>query len=130
MKLEFTWDAAPAGPQATCSAKEPGSNEVCPLACLLMDNGGLDVRTTLTWLREGLARVDAALSGTGKARTNWDREALGAVITEAETNVYSLHDERCAELIPTLEFRRVLVEWLKFIEAGSGSNAVVVDLRQ
>jgi hypothetical protein len=93
-----------------------------------MDDGGLDRATSLAWLREGIVRVDAALAGDSKARTDWDREDWGAALTEPETNVYSLHDEQCAETVPTLTFRRALVEWVAFVEAGSGQNSVVVDL--
>ena len=129
MKLEFTWVTGPAGPQATCTVQDASSTDICPLACLLMDDGGLDTSTSLEWLREGVARVDAALfSGRKKSRTDWDREAWGSAVTEVETKVYSLNDEQCTETIPTLTFRRALLEWMKFVEAGSNLNSVVVDL--
>lgn len=128
MNLEFTWAANPSGPQATCVAREVGKNKVCPLACLLMDDGGLDSRTSIDWLREGVTRVDAVLSGSSIGQMDWDRDAWGALITEAQTNVYSLHDEQCAEAIPTRNFLRALVEWMKFVEAGHSSSTVVVDI--
>jgi hypothetical protein len=93
-----------------------------------MDDGGLDTSTSLEWLREGVARVDGALSGIKKSRMDWDREAWGAAVTEVETKVYSLHDEQCTKTISTLTFRRALIEWMKFVEAGSNLNSVVVDL--
>jgi hypothetical protein len=94
MKLEFTWVTGPAGPQATCTVQDASSTDICPLACLLMDDGGLDTSTSLEWLREGVARVDAALSGRKKSRTvDWDREAWGSAVTEVEmfrVRVYTL----------------------------------------
>ena len=94
----------------------------------MSNSGGLDTSTSLEWLREGVARVDAALSGRKKSRTDWDREAWGSAVTEVETKVYSRNDEQCTETIPTLTFRRALIEWMKFVEAGSNLNSVVVDL--
>lgn len=128
MKLEFAWHPSPTGPQAICTSDKLDSNGVSSLACLLMDDGGLDRSTSLAWLREGIARVDTVLSGGTKGRTDWDREAWGAAVTPFETNVYSLHGERCAEVMPTPEFRRALYEWMKFIEAESGSSSVRLDL--
>ena len=128
MKLEFSWGASPAGPMAICTSDVSDSNGVSPLSCLLMDDGGLDRSTSLAWLREGINRVDAVLAGDTKAHTNWDREAWGAALMESETNVYSLHDEQCAEKLPTSKFRRALAEWVNFVEAGSDRSSVIVDL--
>jgi hypothetical protein len=128
MKLEFTWSASPAGPMAVCASDVSDSNGVSPLSCLLMDDGGLDRNSSLAWLREGVARVDAVLAGGANGRTDWDREDWGASLTQFEVNVYSLRDEQCAESISTTRFRHALVEWASFVEAGNGSNAVVVDL--
>jgi hypothetical protein len=128
MKLKFTWVTGPAGPQATCTVQDASLNGVYPLACLLMDDGGVDTSTSLAWIREGLASVDAVLSRDNKSRTDWDRESWGAAVTEVETKVYSLHDDQCAEMIPTLMFRRALNEWMKFVEVESTLNSVVVDL--
>lgn len=128
MKLEFSWGASPAGPMAMCTSDVSDSNGVSPLSCLLMDDGGLDRSTSLAWLREGITRVDAVLAGDSKARTDWDREDWGAALMQSETSVYSLHDEQCAEKIPTPKFRRALAEWVNFVEAGSGRSSVIVDL--
>lgn len=128
MKLKFVWVSSPEGMQATCIRERASLNEVCPLSSLLTDDGGLDLNTSLAWLREGILRVNAALSGKGDV--DWDRDAWGAAVTEVETRVYSLHDDQCAETFPTLKFRQALVEWTKFIEAGSATNIVTVDLGQ
>ena len=128
MKLKFTWTPGPAGPMAVCTADVLDSNGVSPLSCLLMDDGGIDRAASLVWLREGISRVDIALAGGVKGRGDWDREDWGAAVTQLETNVHSLHDERCSERIATPKFRRALAEWTNFVEAGSNWNAVVVDL--
>lgn len=128
MKLKFTWVTDLAGPQATCTVQDVRSNGTYPLACLLMDDGGVGASNSLAWLREGVARADAVISGVNKSRTDWDRDAWGAAITGVETTVYSLHDEQCTEAMPTLKFRQALVEWMKFVEAGSNLNSVVVNL--
>jgi hypothetical protein len=93
-----------------------------------MDDGGLDRSMSLAWLQKGIFRVDAILSGIKEGRSDWLREAWGAAVTVAETNVYSLHDERCAEAMPTSNFRQALVEWKRFLETESGSNTVVIEL--
>lgn len=126
MKLELAWTEGLAG-QRPC-ARPVESDAVSPVACLLMDDGGLDAKTALAWLREGLVRVDSAIAEASSEPAHWDREDWGAVITDVETRVCSLHDATCAEALQTARFREVLAAWIRLLEAGSGSGPVVVDL--
>ena len=48
-----------AGQQANCNVEGLAVNDISPLACLLMDDGGLDERASLVWLQEGIAQIDA-----------------------------------------------------------------------
>lgn len=127
MKLKFSWDSSPAGAIAICTSDASASNGMSPLNCLLMDDGGLDNSASISWLREGLKRVDAVLSDD-RTWTGWDREDWGAALMKSETKVYSLHDSQCTENLPTAKCRRALAEWTAFVEAGSDKRAVIVDL--
>ena len=128
MKLEFSWMPSAAGTQASCSIVGLDANTISPIACLLMDDGGLEARTSLAWLQEGIARIDALQSVGPSGPVNWDRESWGAEITPHNTKVYSLYDDSCFDYIATTSFRTALVEWLKFVGAGPTSNVILVDL--
>lgn len=117
-----------AGPQANCNISGFGANDISPLACLLMDDGGLDARTSLAWLQEGIARINAFQSGENAGKTDWDRDSWGAEIFGENTRVCSLNDDQCFECIATASFKTALMEWSKFLDAGPTSNSVSVDL--
>ena len=130
MKLTFYWSENPAGKQPICSSDEVDSSGVSPLCCILMDDGGVDLKTSVSWLREGVSRVNTVLSGVAKERADWDRESWGSSITSLETTIYSLLDEHCTQTVSTTDFRRALVEWLRFVEAGNGNHQTAVELNR
>ncbi len=128
MKLEFGWMPGALRQRANCNVVGLGANDISPLACLLMDDGGLDARTSLAWLQEGIARIDALQSGEEARKIDWGRESWGAGISGQVTRIYSLCDDQCFEYVATASFKEALVEWSKFLDSGPTSNSVLVDL--
>lgn len=128
MQLKFSWNDHFAKPHANRVPEDADMSDWCPLTCLLMDDGGLTPGTSLAWCQEGIARIEAVLSTGAGHPVSWDRETWGATITRQVTTVYSLHDERCAELFSTAAFHQVLVAWTTWLKAGEKSGAMVIDL--
>ncbi|WP_343637630.1 hypothetical protein [Roseateles sp.] len=128
MKLGFSWMPGAAGQQANCNVEGLAVNDISPLACLLMDDGGLDERASLVWLQEGIAQIDAFQSSEKLGKIDWNRESWGAEIFGENTRIYSLYDEQCFEYVATTALKTALVEWLKFLRSGPASNWVSVDL--
>lgn len=122
MKLTFTWDKA--GSIPLCESDSKISQGVSPLACLLMDDGGIDVAHSRQWLNVGLERADEAIAGLA-TKSEWSREVWGAKLSKQTTEVYSLLDEQWAETMPTIAFRKALFSWLNFIERPSSRPLVV-----
>jgi hypothetical protein len=94
---------------------------------MLEDDGGLGLDHASSWIREGIARVDAVLSGS-RSSNCWDRETWGAEFSPLVSTVYSLLDENCRESLPTPVFRLVLERWLEFLESDVTSSEVVLNL--
>ena len=128
MKIKFGWRDTPIGVIAVCDSDVLDSNGLSPISCLLMDDGGLDVPASLAWIREGISRIDNALAGSSELRLTWDREDWGAEFTNFYTTIYSHYDEQVSEKVLTSDFRRVLVDWLKFIEEDNKSREFEIEL--
>lgn len=93
-----------------------------------MDDGGLDWQTASSWLEEGIARVDAAISEEAHQGIVWDRECWGAELGKTETKIYSLLEDSVSKKVNTLEFRNVLAQWLNFITAQNELQSMEVVL--
>jgi hypothetical protein len=129
MKLQFTWHSSPAGAQATCTAHdESGPLVTSPIACLLMDDGGLDAKHCLEWLQEGLHRIDAVSSGSNPGPITWGGDAWETTVTAQEAQVYSIDDEHCCDVIPTSILRQALLAWTQFIAEKNLDAVVTIDL--
>ncbi|WP_417362784.1 hypothetical protein [Gallaecimonas pentaromativorans] len=93
------------------------------LGCLFTDNGGLSVESALSWIIEGLKRVDAVSSGSSDSQC-WDREVWGAHINVNTVKVYSLLDDSCSAVLDTSVFQAALNEWKNAIELDSRFHKV------
>lgn len=94
-----------------------------PFPCLLMDDGGLDLTSTLDWVDKGLADVDSVLSKRTPA-VDWGREHWGARISAESVVIYSMHDESVDEILPTSAFKKALSAWRGFIAARPCAGSI------
>jgi hypothetical protein len=116
MVISFSWRVFGGRAKPIASYAGPTSGPSEPLPCLLVDDGGLDVGTTLRWIDEGIALVRGASLASGAQ--SWDRETWGAKIAPRSVVIYSLHDESVSEEVSTDAFLEVLTQWRVFITAG------------
>jgi hypothetical protein len=115
MKLAFYWSGARPGtlePSCDCDLVNEGG--VSLLAALLVDDGGCGHLSMLPWIYEGIARVDAVMSGQVES-SDWDRETFGAHLTAKEARLYFLLDESYAQVVPIGALRESLWAWAEFI---------------
>ncbi|BBL24554.1 MULTISPECIES: DUF5376 family protein [Comamonas] len=117
MKLTFTWEKIAGGITPFCESSDQNEDGISLLACLLMDDGGRRYIETLSWIHDGLLRVDSVMRGC-LSNSDWDREAWGAKIDGNEVKIYSLHNEYYCELIAVSTFRMALEAWENFIQSA------------
>jgi hypothetical protein len=113
MKLVFSWLDVAGTPVPICVTP---NGEQPPLACLLMDDGGLSIQTCVAWIDKGLGRIDAVMNGTSVEGV-WDREDWGASFNRESTRVYSLHVDDFFEIVTTSSFRNSLAAWSHFFQS-------------
>ncbi len=97
-----------------CETDFPNVQEIDVLACLFMDDGGLTPDMAMSWIDEGLKKIEEVTSGQIK-HYEWDREAWGANISKNTVTLYSLLDESCSQLMDTNRFKAALYQWKKFL---------------
>lgn len=114
MKINFYLEESMGDPTPWCSTDVGGANDVDLLACLLLDDGGLPLECTISWLDEGLSRI-ISVKNAEKVFTESVRETWTADISISEVKVYSLHDEEFAVTISLDDFEKALLGWRKFV---------------
>jgi len=114
MKLFFSWGESAGAIFPTCCSNVVNKDGVSPLACLLTDDGGQGFLDTLSWLDEGMARMDLVKKSKVDF-SDWSRDAWGAELTKKHVKVYSLHDEEYFELLSVESFESALSAWSNFI---------------
>lgn len=117
LKITFAWYETAGRIVPYCHTAPMSKDDISPLACLLMDDGGQHYLGTLPWIDEGLAKLDAVMSGTVPEAT-WGREDWGATLRPDEAIVYALHDEGVMEVVLPSTFRRALVAWRDFLQSA------------
>ena len=112
-QLTFSWlhDDERFSPTCASDAATP-----CPIACLLIDDGGLDRATTIQWLDVGLQQTVAVTNGD-LACFEWGREAWSATIETNGVTVHSLHEESVCSKIELARFHAVLSAWNRFVNS-------------
>jgi hypothetical protein len=116
MILTFSWRLETGEFAPYCGTQLIDMEQQGPLACLLMEEVASGDDTSLAWLREGIARVEAVASGALPS-AEWGCSAWGASIERDIVSVASLHVDSCTESVSPASFRRALVEWLAFIQS-------------
>jgi hypothetical protein len=124
MKLNFSWENGATGLFPMCALDGVEVGGVSPISCLLMDDGGLGVVSSVEWIDRGLEVASSVIDGT-KDFGEWDREDWGTRIGPRTTEIYSLHDEGCAESVETVSFYKALDAWRNFIAYPLDTDAVL-----
>lgn len=123
MKLKFLWENAAWGDLVPrCQSDVVNKDGTSLLACLLMDDGGLRLQHSVSWIGEGIAKIDAVASGE-IAEWDWGRETWGATLTSGKAVIYFLLDEDYNEAIDLPALRLALVAWREFIQSVPDINA-------
>src|SRR5690606_10435311 len=115
MKLRFSWEYESGNFSPSCSSEIANKDGIDLLSCLLMDNGGVPFSDCLSWIREGIARIDSVLNGEVTS-ASWDRESWGMLITINEARIYSLHEESCCQNFILHNMRDALILWDNFLQ--------------
>ena len=118
-QLTFSWLLDDKGFTPTCVSSQPAP---CPLACVLIDDGGLNLATTIQWIDVGLQQTVAVTNGD-LACFEWGREAWAATIEFDGVTVYSLHDETVCAKIELARFHNALSAWKRFLTSKPSENS-------
>lgn len=118
MKLTFSWIEALGRlfPHCTSEAIYGSDSKSSPLGNLLVDDGGLGIDHSVSWIAEGIARIDRVANGQ-LAESDWSRETWAADLKPDAAMIYSQYDEDVSEVVELQTLRRALVGWLEFIQA-------------
>jgi hypothetical protein len=125
MKLTFSWeDKIGWGVEPYCSADVVNKDGMSLLACLLVDDGGTGYLSSVPWIDDGIAMIDAVMKGE-VADGDWARETWGAKLKPDEVEIYSLYQEDYSEVVPSPAFRHALLAWREFIQSTPDVNTVL-----
>jgi hypothetical protein len=128
MKLHLFWEKSIGGLSPSCNSDVVNNDGISPLACLLTDDGGQRFLDTISWLDEGIERIEL-IKRSAINFTDWSREAWGAELSKGKAKIYSLYDDDCFETISLDAFEIALLEWRKFINTQQTiDNKLIVEL--
>lgn len=114
MKLSFRWVTVLDQMTPICESDSINSNGVSPLACLLMDDGGMGYVHAMPWLDDGLKMARLVQDGVSD-RARWDRECWGAELAGNMVKISSLYEDDCFEIVGLNSFNEVLKAWREFV---------------
>lgn len=117
MKVSFYWkyfddDVAP-----VCEASQANDSGVDFISCILTDDGGLGYLNSISWLNEGLKRIDEVRNGKHDS-LDWEREDWGAKFTASQVTIYSLYEPTYSTSLPLDIFQKALLGWRDFLSEG------------
>lgn len=132
MNMIFRWAKVGDGFRPACSSGSPRRSAGRLLSNLLIDDGGLGLKTAIDCVGEGVQILESVVSGR-VPHAEWDRETWGTNIGADHVEIYFLLQEDYSAYIETAVFHRALVAWLFFLQNGphglDGSlNEIVLDL--
>ena len=116
MKISFRWAMVLDQMTPICESDSINSDGVSPLACLLMDDGGMGYLHAMSWVDEGLKMTRLVQDGVSN-HARWDRECWGAELAENMVKIYSLYDDDCFEIVGLNSFDGILRAWREFVVA-------------
>ncbi|MDR6234569.1 hypothetical protein [Pseudomonas oryzihabitans] len=117
MNIIYFWYGENGNKEPGCRSDVLSDDGLDLLACLFTDHGGQKYESSLAWLDEGLSRVNQVELGTLKV-SDWSRDSWGVELKNGMARIYSLYDEDCSIAIALDDFKKALLGWEKFIQAG------------
>lgn len=132
MKLKFYWYISEAFKddilRPACTVVDSTSELDECLANYLMDDGGQTYLNTISWLDEGIKKMDSIKNGEADI-IDWSRNAWGAEISSVEAKIYSLYDENYFEIVSLNAFEKALLSWKEFLQLKPHvDNSLEIDL--
>ena len=81
-----------------------------------MDDGGLPYDSALSFIREGVLRVNKVLNGEIDS-CRWDREVWGCLLSHDNVIVSSFLNEGYEQILNTQSFQKILITWEHFFQS-------------
>jgi hypothetical protein len=94
------------------------------LCSLLTDDGGLCGDEMLSWMDEGINRIES-VKNLSKVTANWGREAWGVELYKEYAKIYFLFEEDYFEIVPLASFETAILNWKKFIQLEPSDSTVL-----
>lgn len=116
MKINFSWRIEFDRFEPFCSFYSVNGDDMNLLSCLLIDDGGVGYSDTISWINEGIKRINAVLIRKSSS-LDWDRERFGVVFTLHNAQIYSLLDDSYFQNITTQQLKNALCAWQDFLES-------------
>ena len=117
MKINFSWRIQFDRLEPFCSFDSVNGDDMNLLSCLLIDDGGVAYFDTISWVNEGIKRINAVLMSESRS-LDWDRERWGVVFTLHNAQIYSLLDDSYFQNITTQQLKSALCAWKVFLESA------------
>ncbi len=114
MKLLYYWQLQSGELIPLCNSDIAMHENTSLLECLILDDGGLSLSSTIQSVEEGIKLVRYVLSGNS-SENYWDREAWGASFDIENTQIYSLHDDSYTSTVKTKDFLTALELWYSLL---------------
>ncbi|MEJ2612549.1 MAG: hypothetical protein P8179_21435 [Candidatus Thiodiazotropha sp.] len=121
MILKLSWKNTFESCVPFCETDSLSDKNVDMLANILMDDGGIPYKETISWLDHAIK--NSGLVENGEIDSfDWDREAWGAEITKGGVTLHSLLDETYTQMIRLDTFISSLKEWEAFLNTHYSSK--------
>ncbi|WP_061541321.1 hypothetical protein [Collimonas fungivorans] len=116
MEFYFSWEKQFERLVPSCCTKEVNNEGYSPLACLLVDDGGVPFLDMLPWYDECLSQIHL-IKKRHIDSYYWGREDWAAELSDTEVRIYSQLDETCFEFVKIDDFEKLLLAWRSFIQS-------------
>lgn len=115
------------GSSPVCTARAGSGDSPGTLATLIMDDGGVSMESTVSWLTEAINQLARIVAGEID-RYAWCRETFEATFHRDHAIACGIADENATELVRVgaRDMHRVLTEWRSFIQMPPGSHQLEV----
>jgi hypothetical protein len=123
MRLKFSWRSVGDSLLPGCSSDLVDADGISVLCSVLMDDGGLSVKTAREAIRDGLEKIDAVRTGATDVAF-WEREEWGVEIKPSLVRIYTLAHDSENSTMETETFRNALTGWQDFLSNTPDATVV------
>ena len=103
---------------------QENSNYKGYLNVLLIDTGGDEYLNKLSWIEEGIEKIEKILNNSSN-QENWGGEGFEAEIRKEGVLIYFLIDDNYFDIIPLKCFYKSMVAWRKFLDTEPNEDTVM-----